>query len=79
MDKISIKSGFTLFNKKKENLQNTSNNINQNALWVQSLEPIKYAKNCSKNLYKIDDFKTETNDLGLFKKGIVFKLKKSIR
>ena len=32
MDKISIKSGFTLFNKKKENLQNTSNKINQNAL-----------------------------------------------
>ena len=46
MDRISFKSGFTLFNKKKENLQNTSNKINQNSLWVQSLEPIKYAKNC---------------------------------
>ena len=78
MDRISIKSGFTLFNKKKENLQNTSNNINQNALWVQSLEPIKYAKNCSKNLYKIDDFKTETNDLGLFKKELFSNLKNQL-
>ena len=78
MDRISIKSGFTLFNKKKENLQNTSNKINQNALWVQSLEPIKYAKNCSENLYKIDDFKTETNDLGLFKKELFSKLKNQL-
>ena len=78
MDKISIKSGFTLFNKKKENLQNTSNKINQNALWVQSLEPIKYAKNCSENLYKIDDFKTETNDLGLFKKELFSNLKNQL-
>ena len=78
MDRISIKSGFTLFNKKKENLQNTSNKINQNALWVQSLEPIKYAKNCSENLYKIDDFKTETNDLGLFKKELFSNLKNQL-
>ena len=78
MDRISFKSGFTLFNKKKENLQNTSNKINQNALWVQSLEPIKYAKNCSENLYKIDDFKTETNDLGLFKKELFSKLKNQL-
>ena len=78
MDRISIKSGFTLFNKKKENLQNTSNKINQNALWVQSLEPIKYAKNCSENLYKIDDFKTETNDLSLFKKELFSNLKNQL-
>ena len=78
MDRISFKSGFTLFNKKKENLQNTSNKINQNALWVQSLEPIKYAKNCSENLYKIDDFKTETNDLGLFKKELFSNLKNQL-
>ena len=78
MDRISIKSGFTLFNKKKENLQNTSNKINQNSLWVQSLEPIKYAKNCSKNLYKIDDFKTETNDLVLFKKELFSNLKNQL-
>ena len=78
MDRISFKSGFTLFNKKKENLQNTSNKINQNSLWVQSLEPIKYAKNCSKNLYKIDDFKTETNDLGLFKKELFSNLKNQL-
>ena len=78
MDRISFKSGFTLFNKKKENLQNTLNKINQNALWVQSLEPIKYAKNCSENLYKIDDFKTETNDLGLFKKELFSNLKNQL-
>ena len=78
MDRISIKSGFTLFNKKRENLQNTSNKINQNALWVQSLEPIKYAKNCSENLYKIDDFKTETNDLVLFKKELFSNLKNQL-
>ena len=78
MDRISFKSGFTLFNKKKENLQNTSNKINQNALWVQSLEPIKYAKNYSENLYKIDDFKTETNDLGLFKKELFSNLKNQL-
>ena len=58
MDRISFKSGFTLFNKKKENLQNTSNKINQNSLWVQSLEPIKYAKNCSENL---DELKIPNN------------------
>ena len=78
MDRISFKSGFTLFNKKKENLQNTSNKINQNALWVQSLEPIKYAKNFSENLYKIDDFKNETNDLGLFKKELFSNLKNQL-
>ena len=78
MNRISFKSGFTLFNKKKENLQNTLNKINQNALWVQSLEPIKYAKNCSENLYKIDDFKTETNDLGLFKKELFSNLKNQL-
>ena len=78
MNRISFKSGFTLFNKKKENLQNTSNKINQNALWVQSLEPIKYAKNCSENLYKIDDFKTETNDLVLFKKELFSNLKNQL-
>ena len=78
MDRISFKSGFTLFNKKKENLQNTSNKINQNALWVQSLEPIKYAKNCSENLYKIDDFKTETNDLVFFKKELFSNLKNQL-
>jgi len=78
MDRNSFKSGFTLFNKKKENLQNTSNKINQNALWVQSLEPIKYAKNCSENLYKIDDFKTETNDLVLFKKELFSNLKNQL-
>ena len=78
MDRISFKSGFTLFNNKKENLQNTSNKVNQNALWVQSLEPIKYAKNCSENLYKIDDFKTETNDLGLFKKELFSNLKNQL-
>ena len=78
MDRISFKSGFTLFNKKKENLQNTSNKINQNSLWVQSLEPIKYANNCSENLYKIDDFKTETNDLGLFKKELFSNLKNQL-
>ena len=78
MDRNSFKSGFTLFNKKKENLQNTSNKINQNSLWVQSLEPIKYAKNCSENLYKIDDFKTETNDLVLFKKELFSNLKNQL-
>ncbi|MDA7545378.1 [protein-PII] uridylyltransferase [Alphaproteobacteria bacterium] len=78
MDRINFKSGFTLFNKKKENLQNTSNKINQNSLWVQSLEPIKYAKNCSENLYKIDDFKTETNDLVLFKKELFSNLKNQL-
>ena len=78
MDRISFKSGFTLFNKKKEKLQNTSNKINQNSLWVQSLEPIKYAKNCSENLYKIDDFKTETNDLVLFKKELFSNLKNQL-
>ena len=78
MDRISFKSGFTLFNKKKENLKNTSNKINQNSLWVQSLEPIKYAKNCSENLYKIDDFKTETNDLVLFKKELFSNLKNQL-
>ena len=78
MDRNSFKSGFTLFNKKKENLQNTSNKINQNSLWVQSLEPIKYANNCSENLYKIDDFKTETNDLVLFKKELFSNLKNQL-
>ena len=78
MDRISFKSGFTLFNKKKENLQNTSNKINQNALWVQSLEPIQYAENYSENLYKIDDFKTQINDLDLFKKEVFSNLKNQL-
>ena len=42
------------------------------------MEPIKYAKNCSGNLYKIDDFKTETNDLALFKKELFSNLKNQL-
>ena len=42
------------------------------------MEPIKYAKNCSENLYKIDDFKTETNDLVLFKKELFSNLKNQL-
>ena len=42
------------------------------------MEPIKYAKNCSENLYKIDDFKIETNDLVLFKKELFSNLKNQL-
>ena len=37
-----------------------------------------FFENCSENLYKIDDFKTETNDLVLFKKELFSNLKNQL-
>ena len=86
MDRISFKSKFTLFNKnndknnkKKDVLHSPSLNKNfQNSLWLQSMEPIIYAKHYAEKLYEIDNFKTETIELDVLKKELFSNLKNQL-
>ena len=81
MDRISFKSKFMLFGKKfnsneqKNTFLSTSlSRVNQNSLWLQSMEPIKYAKNYAEKLYEIDKFKIEKVEVDLFKKELFINL-----
>ena len=61
MVKVSLKNKFAFFNKSKVNISNNSNfgleDINTNAIWFQSMEPIYYAKNKENKLHKVKDVK----------------------
>ena len=78
MDRFNFKSKFGMFNNKDNNihkikdtnLPSTLNKFNQNSLWLQSMEPIEYAKNYAEKLYGIDDFKIEKVEIDLFKKEL---------
>jgi [protein-PII] uridylyltransferase len=85
MDRISFKSKFMLFgknynsNEKKDTFPaTTSRRDDQNSLWLQSMEPIEYAKNYAEKLYEIDDFKIEKVEIDLFKKELFLNLKKQL-
>ena len=86
MDRINFKSRLMLFSKNniKSNEEkdifhsNTSSKAIQNSLWLQSMEPIKYAKNYAEKLYEIDSFKIETVEIDLFKKELFSNLKKQL-
>ena len=86
MDRISFKSKFMLFGKNNDNsnkrkdtvLSTISIRADQNSLWLQSMEPINYAKNYAAKLYEIDDFKSEKIEIDLFKKDLFLNLKKQL-
>ena len=86
MDRLNFKSKFGLFNNKNikihkikdTTLPSTLNRVNQNSLWLQSMEPIKYAKKYAEKLYNIENFKTEKVELDLFKKELFSNLKKQL-
>ena len=80
MNKTIFKTKFTLFNKKRNEKKGTSpstglNKMNQNSIWLQSMEPIQYAKKYSEKLYEIDSFKTEKVEMDLFTKELFSNLK----
>ena len=64
MDRLNFKSKFGLFNNKNHNIHKTKesilpstlNRVNQNSLWLQSMDPIKYAKKYAEKLYVIENF-----------------------
>ena len=86
MDRLNFKSKFGLFNNKNHNIHKTKdsilpstlNRVNQNSLWLQSMEPIKYAKKYAEKLYVIENFKTEKVELDLFKIELFSNLKKQL-
>ena len=58
MVKVNLKNNFAFLNKSNAtNLENNvfglEENINTNANWFQSMEPITYAKKNGKKLYKL--------------------------
>ena len=60
MNKMNFKSKFSLFSKHNAHKSidadiSPKDAINQNAIWFQSMEPISYAKNQTKELYEIND------------------------
>ncbi|MDC3088838.1 hypothetical protein OA505_03520 [Alphaproteobacteria bacterium] len=60
MNKMNFKSKFSLFSKRNAHKSvdtdiSPKDPINQNAIWFQSMEPINYAKNQTKELYEIND------------------------
>ncbi len=83
MSRITFKSKFTFFNKKnnkikKDVISSSVSIINQNSLWFQSMEPIKYAKNYAKNFYEIENFKTEKIEKEAFKEELFLNFKKQL-
>ncbi len=72
MNKMNFKSKFSLFNKHNahksvDNCISPKDAINQNATWFQSMEPINYAKNQTKNLYEINDSNIDEVDTKIFR------------
>ena len=80
MNKMNFKSKFSLFNKSNapksigiEILPKET--INQNASWFQSMEPINYAKNQTRQLYEIDNIEINEVDTKVFKDQLFKNLK----
>ena len=72
MNKMNFKSKFSLFNKHNAHKSvdteiSPKDAINQNAIWFQSMEPINYAKNQTKELYEINDTNIDEVDTKIFR------------
>ncbi len=72
MNKMNFKSKFSLFNKHNAHKSGDTeispkDAINQNAVWFQSMEPINYAKNQTKELYEINDTNIDEVDTKIFR------------
>ncbi len=69
---MNFKSKFTLFGKHKDHKSvdtdiSPKDAINQNAIWFQSMEPINYVKNQTKELYEINDTNIDEVDTKIFR------------
>ena len=76
MVKVNLKNKFAFLNKSKVINSNTSTfgleeNIDTNANWFQSMEPVTYAKNNGKKLYKFKKIKINHKDTKTFKKLLI--------
>ena len=83
MNKMNFKSRFTLFSKHNANKSvdadiSPKDAINQNAIWFQSMEPINYAKNQTKELYEINDINIDEVDTKIFRDQLFKILKKQM-
>ena len=83
MNKMNFKSKFSLFSKHNAHKSvdtdiSPKNAINQNAIWFQSMEPINYAKNQTKELYEINDTNIDEVDTKIFRDQLFKILKKQM-
>ncbi len=83
MVKVNLKNKFLLFNKPKSINSNKNNfeleeNIDTSATWFQSMEPVTYAKNNGKKLYKLKKIKINCKDIQTFKKLLLRNLKRQL-
>ena len=83
MVKVTLKNKFAFFNKSQVKISNNSNfgleeENNPNAIWLQTMEPIYYAKNNENKLHKIEDVKIIHKDTEVFKKLLFNNLKKQL-
>ena len=83
MVKVNLKNKFSFLNKSKAINSNNSNfgleeNINTNANWFQSMEPVTYAKKNGKKLYKFKKIKINYEDTKTFKELLLTNLKKQL-
>ena len=72
VNKMNFKSKFSLFSKHNAHKSvdtdiSPKDAINQNAIWFQSMEPINYAKNQTKELYEINDTNIDEVDTKIFR------------
>ena len=80
MNKMNFKSKFSLFSKHNAHKSvdtdiSPKDAINQNAIWFQSMEPINYAKNQTKELYEINDTNIDEVDTKIFRDQLFKSLK----
>ena len=83
MNKMNFKSKFSLFSKHNAHKSvdtdiSPKDAINQNAIWFQSMEPINYAKNQTKELYEINDINIDEVDTKIFRDQLFKILKKQM-
>ena len=83
MVKVNLKNKFAFLNKSKVIQTNTSTfgleqNIDTNATWFQSMEPVTYAKNNGSKLYKLKKIKINCETSKAFKELLLTNLKKQL-
>ncbi len=83
MNKMNFKSKFSLFSKHNAHKSvdtdiSPKDAINQNAIWFQSMEPINYAKNQTKELHEINDTNIDEVDTKIFRDQLFKILKKQM-
>ena len=83
MVKVNLKNKFAFLNRSKVIERNTSTfgieeNIDTNAIWFQSMEPVTYAKNNGSKLYKLKKIRINCEASKDFKDSLLKNLKKQL-